>query len=100
MHAEANLFEPPRLTLRRLRSGEPALAKLIDGVTESSQVLKGTVAAFWKKLGGASAYDGMSEMIGATYRALENRDAAPISLEEIDEISRLVDRFCKTELKL
>lgn len=42
----------------------------------------------------------MSEMIGATYRALENRDAVPISLEEIDEISRLVDRFSKTELKL
>ena len=100
MHAEANLFEPPRLALRRLRSGEPALAKLIDGVTESSQVLKGTVAAFWKKLGGASPYDGMSEMIGATYRALEKRDAVPISLEEIDEISRLVDRFSKTELKL
>ena len=29
------------------------------------QVFKGTVAAFWKKLGGASSYDGMSEMIGA-----------------------------------
>ena len=58
------------------------------------------MAAFWKKLGGASPYDGMSEMIGATYRALEKRDAVPISLEEIDEISRLVDRFSKTELKL
>ena len=100
MHAEANLFEPPRLTLRRLRSGEPALAKLIDGVAESRDVFKGTVAAFWKKLGGASSYDGMSEIIGATYRALERHDAVPISLEEIDEISCLVDRFSKTELKL
>jgi predicted dehydrogenase len=30
--AEANLFEPPRLTFRRVRSGEPALMRLVDGV--------------------------------------------------------------------
>jgi predicted dehydrogenase len=100
MHAEANLFEPPRLTLRRLRAGEPALTKLIDGVTEACAVFNGTVAGFWRKLGGVSRYDGLPEMISATYGALERGEAAPIPLNEIDEIACLVDRFSKSELKL
>jgi len=100
MHAEANLFEPPRLTLRRLRPGEPALSKLIDGVAEARDVLKGAVAGFWRKLGGTSRYDGLPELISATYRALEKGEGAPIPLDEIDEIARLVDRFNIAELKL
>jgi hypothetical protein len=100
MHAEANLFEPPRLTIRRLRSGEPALAKLSDGVLEARDVLRGTMVGFWKKLGGVSNYDGLPELIGATYRALESGEAAPISPEELDKVARLVDSFTKAELKL
>jgi predicted dehydrogenase len=100
MHAEANLFEPSRLTLRRLRPGEPAIAKLVDGLSEARDVLTGAVVGFWRKLGGVSSYDGLPQMIGRTYRALERHEAAPISLDEIDEIARLVDRFSKTELTL
>lgn len=100
MHAEANLFEPPRLTLRLARSGEPALAKFIDGVAEARDVLRGTVAGFWRKLGGVSSYDGLRELIGRTYCALERHESTPIPLDEIDKIARLVDRFSKTELQL
>jgi predicted dehydrogenase len=100
MHVEANLFEPPRLTTRMLRSGEPALAKLFDGVVEARDVFASVVTGFWKKLAGLSQYDGLAEIIANTYRALERREAPPISLEEIEEIVRLVDRFSKTELKL
>ena len=99
-YAETNLFEPPRLTLRRLRSGEPALAKLRDGAQEAREVLRGTVAGFWRKLAGTSNYDGLSELISRTYGALESGGDAPVSLDEIDEIASLVDRFGKTELKL
>src|SRR5207244_1230103 len=49
-HVEANLFEPPRLTLRRLRSGEPAVAKVVDGLAEARDILTGTIRGFWRKL--------------------------------------------------
>jgi predicted dehydrogenase len=52
--AEANLLEPPRLTIRRHRRGEPSVASLIDGIAEARQVFKGAVAGFWRKLGGVS----------------------------------------------
>jgi predicted dehydrogenase len=100
LHAEANLFEPRRLTLRRFRHGEPALMSLVDGIIESRDVLRGTVAGFWRKLGGVSRYDGLPELIGRTYRALENKQLQPVPLEEIDEVARLVDHFTRLEFRL
>jgi len=99
-HVEANLFEPPRLTMRRLRSDEPAVTKLVDGIAESRDVLKGTIAGFWRKLGGFSSYDGLYELLARTYRVLETHSPPPISLEEIDETARLVDQFSATEFRL
>jgi predicted dehydrogenase len=100
MCAETNLFEPPRLTVRRLRTGEPALMSLVDGLAEARDVLKGAVAGFWRKLAGTSSYDGLPEFIAQVYGSLERRETQPISLDEIDETARLVDSFTRTELKL
>lgn len=93
MRVEANLYEPPRVIIKRVRSGEPAIGTLIDGIAESRQVLSGSVAGFLRKLGGTSSYDGLKEMISRTYRAIELREPQPIALEEIDEIAQLVDRL-------
>jgi predicted dehydrogenase len=97
---EANLFEPPRLTLRRMRSGEPAIAKVIDGLVEARDTLNGTIRGFGRKLAGTSSYDGLPELIARIYRALERHEPPPISLQEIDQVAWLVDRFSQTELQL
>jgi len=96
MRVEANLYEPPRLIVKRSRSGEPAIGTLIDGIAESRQVLVGSVAGFFRKLGGTSSYDGLKEMISKTYRTIELREPQPISLDEIDAIARLVDQLAIT----
>lgn len=100
MIAEANLLEPPRLTLRRFRAGEPALSGLVDGIAEAKDVLKGTLAAFSRKLGGTSSYDGLLEMIAQVYRAVELNGPQPVPLDEIDVVVRLVDQFTRPELEL
>jgi predicted dehydrogenase len=100
MYAEANLLEPPRLTLRHFRGGEPALASLADGFIEAGDVLRGTTAAFWRKLGGVSSYDGLPEMISQTYQALAKNDSQPVPLDEIDHVAQLVDHFTKLDSKL
>jgi predicted dehydrogenase len=91
--AEANLYEPPRLVIKRARLGEPAIGTLLDGISEARQVLFGTLAGFSRKLGGTGSYDGLKEMISKTYAAIASNEEQPISLEEIDEIIRLVGRF-------
>ena len=93
MRVEANLFEPPRLVIKRSRKGEPALMTLLDGIVESRQVLMGTVAGFLRKLGGTSSYDGLKEMISKTYRTIELGEPQLIPLDEIDAITQLVDRL-------
>jgi predicted dehydrogenase len=97
MRVEANLFEPPRLVIKRSRSGEPALMTVVDGIAESRQVLVGSVAGLLRKLGGTSSYDGLKEMISKTYRAIELREPQPVSLDEIDEVAQLVERLGTTE---
>jgi predicted dehydrogenase len=96
IRVEANLYEPPRLIVKRSRSGEPAIGTLIDGIAESRQVLVGSVAGFLRKLGGTSSYDGLKDMISRTYRSIERREPQPISLDEMDEVARLVDRLAAT----
>src|ERR1039458_5268796 len=71
MCVETNLFEPPRLTLRRFRAGEPALMSLLDGIVEARDVFTGTVAGFWRKLAGTSSYDGLPELIARVYGSLK-----------------------------
>jgi predicted dehydrogenase len=96
MRVEANLYEPPRLIVKRSRSGEPAIGTLIDGIAESRQVLVGSVAGFLRKLGGTSSYDGLREMITRTYRSIEFQEPQPISLDEIDEVAQLVHQLAAT----
>jgi predicted dehydrogenase len=100
MHVEANLYESPRLILRRFRVGEPAFMSAVDGIAEARDVLGGTVAAFWRKLAGTSRYGGLRELVAQTYRSLKMRESQPISLDEIDEVARLVDSFARPEVKL
>jgi predicted dehydrogenase len=100
MHVEANMFEPPRLTVRRPRSGEHALGTLVDGITESRDVLRTSIASFWRKLGGKSSYDGLIEFFARIYRALELGEPQPVPLDEFDDIACLVERFSNSDFNL
>lgn len=93
MHAEANLFEPPRLTLRRLRGGAPPLMSLLDGLAESRAVFTGATAGLWRKLGGTSSYDGLPTLMSKTYAAIEKGGPPPVPLEEVDEVAQMVAAF-------
>jgi predicted dehydrogenase len=96
-HVETNLYEPPRLIMRRVRKGEPAMMRLVDGTAEARDVLKGTVVGFWRKLAGTSSYDGLPELLARTYDAIQKHQPPPIALDEIDAVSRLVDRLSATD---
>ena len=100
MSAEANLLEPPRVTFRRCRAGEPAIGSLVDGLAEARDLRRGTIGGFWRKLAGTSSYDGLPEMIAEIYRTLAAKQQQPISLEEIDAVAQLVDQFTTTAVQL
>lgn len=97
MQAETNIFEPPRLILRRARGRATPITALLDGLGESRAVLGSTIRAFGRKLAGTSSYDGLPQFIARTYAALADGQQAPVSLEEIDVVSRLVAAFTAPE---
>ena len=65
---EANLFEPPKLVVKRARRGEPALMTLVDGVAESRSVFAAALAASIASLQGRELRR-HDEFIGEIYKA-------------------------------
>jgi predicted dehydrogenase len=100
MQAETNLYEPPRIAFRRFRSGQATVESFIDGLAEGRDIIKGTTAAFWRKLAGTNRYDGLPRFLSQVYQALGRQEAQPIPLDQIDAIACLVDSFAKPELML
>ncbi len=96
LYAEANLFEPPRLQVRRLRSAPPPLPSLVNGMGEAFAIGKGSLASVARKLAGKSSYDGLAEFINATYRAYLDGQPQPVSLEEIGRNLRLARDVTKS----
>lgn len=100
LHVEANLFEPPRLTIRRLRPGVAPVMSMVDGLAESRAMLRGAIGGLWRKLAGTASYDGLPELISRMYLALEKKEAPPAPLEEIEAVARMVADFTRPELML
>jgi predicted dehydrogenase len=92
-HAEANLFEPPRLTVRRLRGGAPPLATMIDGLAESRALFRAATAGLWRKLGGTASYDGLPLLVQKVYANLAGKGPAPVPIDEVDDVARMVAAF-------
>ena len=100
MRVEANLFEPPKFVAKRARRGEPALMTLADGVAELRSVFAGSVGGLYRKLAGASSYDGMTEFIGEIYEAIGTGTPPPVTLDEMEELSALIDRLIGLERRI
>jgi len=69
---------------------------LLDGITESGDVMRGSVTGFIRKLAGSS-YDGLEELLSRTYRAIELNQPQPISLKEINDTCLLTERLSQLE---
>jgi predicted dehydrogenase len=88
--AEANLFEP-RITLERLRGGPRPLNPLINQLVEAGSATRAAVGGVLRKLsGGPGSYEGLWELLARTYRAIAAGGPPPVSLEQIEEVNRLV----------
>lgn len=100
MQAEADLLEP-RLSVRRLRKCHPGLLPFVNGVHEAWDIGKGAVRGFTERLAAAPmANEGIWELIRQTYAALHTGTELPVSIEDVDAVSRLVDDFTKPELQI
>ena len=100
MRAEANLFEP-RLTIDRMRGGPKPLMPLRNGWQESRDVRKAAFGGLWRKLsGGPGAYEGLWEFLRRTYTSMQQGTEPPITMQQVEDVNRLVADLTKQEYKL
>jgi predicted dehydrogenase len=100
MRAAANLFEP-FLSIDRVHGGPRPLIPLRNGRQAAKDNRRAAYGGLWRKLsGGPGAYEGLWELVGRTYKAIEKNSPPPISPQAIEDVNRLVADLKKPELAL
>ena len=97
MRAAANLFEP-LLTIDRTHAGPRPLVPLKNGRQAAKDSRRAAYGGLWRKLsGGPGAYEGLWELVGRTYKAIEQNAEPPITTQTIEDVNRFVADLKKQE---
>lgn len=98
MTATMSLFEGS-LALQQSWPGNSALTPLLNGVAGGWTSGADAVRSLWCKLSGRPVvYQGLRELVMRVYAALRAGEPAPIPIEQIDAVNRLVEELT-AELK-
>jgi predicted dehydrogenase len=88
--ATLNLYES-KLHIDRIRQGPRPLNTLWNGLDEARNSAVGALSGLARKLsGGPNAYIGLWNLLEKVYTALESDTDPPISMQEVDDVNRLV----------
>ncbi len=87
---ELNLLEP-HLTVVRPRKGPPFWGTFVSGMSQAASLTKAAFLGLHQRIADTPGpYEGMWELIGRTYTAIEQGGPAPVSVEQIDATHRLM----------
>ncbi len=90
MRAEAHLFEP-KLVCERVRPGAGPATPILNGIALAGNELRSAFASIRRKLsGGPGSYEGQWELLRRSYQCFARGTQPPISIEQIEEVNRLV----------
>ncbi|HSQ66379.1 MAG TPA: Gfo/Idh/MocA family oxidoreductase [Polyangiaceae bacterium] len=90
MQATTNLFET-RLTFDGPRPVPRPLRPLVSGLDEGSTIQRAAVKTLLRKFKGPGAYEGLWELLGRVYQALDRGGALPITTADVLAVNRLVE---------
>ncbi len=100
MRAESHLFEP-RLTVERLHGKGGPLNAFKNGRAIAKAEKRNAFRGLFRKLsGGPGAYEGLWELLRTTYSAIESKGPSPVSMEQIQQVNRLVADLTAAENQL
>jgi len=98
MQATVNFYDG-RLTIDRAMAGPSALVPVRNGLRQARDVGTNAVGSLVKKvLGGPGNYRGLWVLIERFYSALATGGEAPVHVQEIDDVNRLVAACTETAL--
>jgi predicted dehydrogenase len=97
--ASVDLFNPIcQLTTRR--SVGQHLTPLANAMSGAKTLVGAGFAGIWNKVRNRGAYEGLERFLALTYAALHNGEEPPVTYQQMDAVSRLVDRLLAEENRI
>lgn len=95
-HASIEMFNP-RCGLVRRRGGSQHLVPLLNSLSAAKSSVRSGVGGLWSKIAGRTGYEGLERFIHLTYDAIENGGEMPVTFDDMDRTSRLIDALLAPE---
>jgi hypothetical protein len=89
-YVETDLFQP-HLRLIVPRKGGQQLSPLVNQFANGTHLMASSVRGFRNKIMQKTPYEGLQTFLGRTYAALREGREPPVTYEDMDKASRLVD---------
>lgn len=97
--ANVELFQPS-VTIQKRRGVGQHLTPFVNAIGVSRAVRRSGYGSIWRKIRNRNAYEGLQRFLTSTYSALRGQEELPVSFEEMDDASRLVDALLAPENSL
>ena len=88
--AETDLFQP-HLRVVVPRKGGEQLTPLVNHLVNGASLVKSSVVGFRNKVMQKTPYEGLQTFLRRTYAALAGGTEPPVTFQDMDRASRLVD---------
>ena len=97
--AETDLFQPYNRTVLP-RPGGSQLSPIVNHVVNGASLINDGIRNVGRKILQQSPYEGLHHMLDMTYAAIANGTPLPVSPEDMQAASQLVDRLLQDEVQL
>ncbi len=88
--AQTDLFQP-HLRVVKPRPGGKQLSPLVNQFANGVELARASVRGFTNKVMQRTPYEGLGTFLGQTYAALQSGGEPPVTFDDMDRVSRLID---------
>ncbi|NHA15370.1 Gfo/Idh/MocA family protein [Thioalkalivibrio sp. XN279] len=97
--ASAELFHPTVMLVKQ-RPGGQHLSPLMNAMANAGSLVGAGFGSIWKKIRNRTAYEGLQAFLAETYQSLRSGNELPVTYQQMDRTSRLIDRLLAEENRL
>jgi predicted dehydrogenase len=97
--ATAELFHPS-VRVVKARSGGQHLNPMMNGFAEAGTLVRAGFGSIWWKIRNRTAYEGLQAFMAGTYGALRTGGELPVTYDDMERTSRLIDELLAEENRL
>ncbi len=94
--AQTDLFQP-HVRVVKPRPGGKQLSPLVNQFANGVELARSSVRGFRNKVMQRTPYEGLGTFLGKTYAALQSGGEPPVTFDDMDRVSRLIDALLAAE---